>query len=276
MGLRHSSAGVLVYLWARRRAEYRPSWREWMYAVAAGAMLFLVGHGVLAWAELKVPSGLAALLCATLPLWTVLIAGITGIEKKLGARAWIGLLLGFAGVAILIGPAAFRHSGGLDLWATLGALLSAFAWAAGTIFSKRVRMNPSPVLSAAMQMVAGGVWLLLASVVTGEAGHAQLANFSMRSVLALVYLTVFGSIIAFTVFTWLVTVATPSQVSTYAYVNPVVAVFIGWAIGGEALGTHTVLATLVIVSAVALVTRGKKEQKIEPVESRPCEEVRAA
>jgi drug/metabolite transporter (DMT)-like permease len=263
MAIRHTTAGVLVYAWARRKAQYAPSWREWMYAIAAGALLFLLGHGLLAWAEVKIPSGLAALLCATLPLWTVLAAGITRSEKRLGARAWIGLLLGFAGVAVLIGPDAFRHTGHLDLWAAAGAMGSALAWAIGTVFSKRVRMNPSPVLSAAMQMIAGGVWLALASVAGGEATRVHLADVSLRSVLATAYLIVFGSIIAFTVFTWLLTVATPSQVSTYAYVNPVVAVLIGWAIGGESVGSNTLIAAIVIVSAVALVTRGKKAEAVK-------------
>jgi drug/metabolite transporter (DMT)-like permease len=258
MAIRHSSAGILVYTWARWKGTPAPTRKQWGYAVVAGAFLFLAGHGVLAWAEERVPSGLAALLCATLPLWTVMLGRIKGSERKLSGKAWAGIVLGFLGVALLIGPDALRTSGSLNLVATLAAMFSSLAWAIGTIYSKSMRLPNSTVLSASMQMLTGGVWLLLATVVSGEAQHVHVANFTLRSVLALAYLTVLGSIVAFTVFTWLLTVASPSRVSTYAYVNPVVAVFLGWALAGEAIGVHTIAATAIILTSVALVnTRGK-------------------
>jgi drug/metabolite transporter (DMT)-like permease len=258
MAVRHTTAGIAVYTWTRWRGMPRPTGRQWFYAVTAGFFLFLIGHGSLAWAEQKVPSGLAALLCSTLPLWMVLLGWGTGLERKLGARAWAGVVLGFAGVALLIGLAAFSQGTRLNLIAAAAVLLSSFSWAVGTLYCKSVRMPNSAVLAASMQMLTGGVWLFLAATVSGEAAGFQIASLTMRSALALLYLIVFGSIIAFTAFTWLSKVASPSKISTYAYVNPAVAVFVGWAVAGEVISWRAIVATAVILAGVALVTTRKR------------------
>jgi drug/metabolite transporter (DMT)-like permease len=256
MGIRHFTAGLLVFIWARRRGDPAPTRLQWGYATVTGALLFLGGHGTIAWAEQRIPSGLTALLCATLPLWTVLLASRS--EGKLGAKVWTGLLLGFGGVALLIGPDAISTGRRLDLLAAAAALSGAFLWAAGTIYSQRVKLPTSTVLSAAMQMVAGGAALLIASLIAREPRALDVAAITGKSVFALAYLIVFGSIIAFTVFTWLVSVSSSSQVSTYAYVNPVVAVFLGWALADERIGIRTIAATVIILASVALVSvRGK-------------------
>jgi drug/metabolite transporter (DMT)-like permease len=273
MGVRHFVAGALVYAWVRLRGTPAPNLTQWGYAVIAGVFLFLGGHGVLAWAEQKVPSGLAALLCATLPLWTVLLARMDRSEGKLGIRAWAGLLLGFAGVALLIGPSALGRR--LDLLAAGAVLSSALLWAVGTSYTRAVRMPTSTVLSAAMQMVSGGAMLLIIGVLTGEAAQIQVAAITLRSLLSLAYLIVFGSIIAFTVYIWLLTVSPPSRISTYAYVNPVVAVLLGWAVAGEALGVRTLAATAIILAGVALVSTRRKQpsdvrQVVITIEE-PCE-----
>jgi drug/metabolite transporter (DMT)-like permease len=179
----------------------------------------------------------------------------------------MGLGLGFVGVAVLIGPDALRQGGSLDLLAASAVLLSAFLWSVGTIYSHGVSLPESTVLSAAMQMVTGGAWLLLSGVSVGEGAQLHLAALTAKSVLALAYLTVFGSIVAFTAFTWLLTVTAPSRVSTYAYVNPVVAVLIGWAVAGEAIGAHTIAATVIILAGVALVTTRGKQPAAEERES---------
>jgi drug/metabolite transporter (DMT)-like permease len=254
MALRHSIAGVVVYAWARWRGAEAPTGKQWGYAAIAGCILFLGGHGTLAWAEEKVPSGLAALLCATLPMWTVLIAWMSRSERNFGVKVWTGLLLGFAGVAILIGPDALRQGGSFDVLATLTVLFGSFSWAVGTAYSHGVKLPSSTVLSAAMQMIAGGTSLYIASIVSGEMGRVHASSFTLRSTGALIYLIVFGSIIAFTVFTWLVSVCRPSLVSTYAYVNPVIAVFLGWMLANETIGIHTIVATVVILCGVALVS----------------------
>jgi drug/metabolite transporter (DMT)-like permease len=178
----------------------------------------------------------------------------------LSGRALVGLVLGFVGVAVLFGPDAWRHNGELNLLGAAAVLAGTFAWAAGTIYMRNVKMPESPVLSSAMQMLAGGTSLLLAASVTGEAGQFHFAAVAARSWLALAYLTVFGSIIAFTAYSWLHTVAPPSRVATYAYVNPVVAVVLGWALAAEPMGWLTVLAMATILAGVALVNSGHREE----------------
>jgi len=257
MGIRHSLAGAVVYAWMRARGVPAPQLRQWGYALVAGAMLFLGGHGILAWAEQKIPSGLAALLCATLPLWTVLIARVDGTERKLGLKAWSGVFLGFAGVALLVGPDFLRQR--LDLLAVLAGTASSLLWAIGTSYARRVKFPSSTAVSAAMQMMSGGVLLLLTALLAGETSHLQVASITPRSFLALAYLIVFGSIIAFSVYVWLLTVSSPSRLSTYAYVNPVVAVFLGWALAGEPLGIRTVGATAIILLGVALVSTRRRQ-----------------
>jgi drug/metabolite transporter (DMT)-like permease len=257
MGARHLIAGILVFAWARWRGVPAPQLKQWWWAAIAGAFLFLGGHGVLAWAEQKVPSGLAALLCATLPLWTVLLARVDTTEPRLGIEAWSGILLGFGGVALLIGPDALRQR--LDLLAAAGVLSSALFWVVGTSYTRRVDLPSSKILSAAMQMICGGVLLFVAGVLSGETGRFHVHNLTGRSVFSLAYLIVFGSIIAFTVYTWLVPVCSPSMLSTYAYVNPVIAVLLGWALAHEALDARTLTAMVVIVAGVVLVSTRRKQ-----------------
>lgn len=276
MAIRHSVAGLVVYAWARKSGAPAPTPKQWSYALFAGLWLFLAGHGVLAWAEQKVPSGLAALLCATLPLWMVLLGRVNGTERKLGMKVTIGLALGFVGVGLLIGPEALRGMGVFSLLAAVAVVFSSFSWAVGSIYSKSVALPASTNLSAAMQMLAGGTSLLLISLLNGEVIHLHAASVSLRSILALAYLIVFGSIIAFTVFTWLMTVSTPSRISTYAYVNPVIAVFLGWALAGEAIGVHTVVATVVILVSVALVNTRKNASPGLPGSKMEANDVRAA
>jgi len=271
MGTRHLTAGLFTYAFVRRPGGPAPQPAQWMYAAVLGAALFLGGHGILAWAEQKIPSGLAALLCATLPLWTVLLGWIQRSERILGVKTWAGILLGFAGVVLLIGPDGFAQHRSLNLLGAAGAVFSAFLWAVGTLYSKRVRLPDSTVLSAAMQMITGGMLLLLIGFATGEAGRLHMSSVSARSILALAYLIVFGSIVAFTAFTWLVSVTTASLVSTYAYVNPVIAVFLGWALAGEKLGVRILAATVIIVISVILVSTPKKVTREEPVSFREAE-----
>jgi drug/metabolite transporter (DMT)-like permease len=262
MATRHFIAGVLVFAWARARGVPAPSRRQWAGAAVAAALLFLGGHGVLAWGEQKVPSGLAALLCATLPLWTVLLARLDGSEPRLGWKACAGTFLGFAGVALLIGPDAFSQR--LEWTAAVAVLSSALFWAVGTSYTRRALLPSSKMLSAAMQMICGGLWLLVVGLLLGEASRIQVHQLTARSLLSLGYLIVFGSIVAFTVYTWLVSASSPSMLATYAYVNPVIAVVLGWALAGEALNLRIGLATLVIVCGVILVSTRSRQ----PVELR--------
>lgn len=255
MALRHLTAGLLLYGWVRLRGTPAPLGKHWKPAVIAGALFFLGGHGTLAWAEQQVPSGLAALLCATLPLWIVLLTRITGQKRNLGWTVVSGVVLGFLGVALLIGPAALHGGSGLNLLGFAMALLGALLWAVGTIYTQHVELPASTSISAAVQMIAGGATLALTSLLAGEFGRVHLSALTPKSVLSLVYLTIFGSLIAFSAFTWLHRVSSPTRNSTYAYVNPVVAVFLGWFLAGEAIGVRTLIATVIILAGVALVSR---------------------
>src|SRR5215472_2529270 len=246
MGIRHLTAGTLLYAWARWRGTPAPRLREWIYPAIIGPMLFLGGHGSLAWAEQRVPSGIAALLVATLPMWIVVLARIWGTERHLTRPSLAGLVLGFLGVLGLIGAAA--------------VLFGTFIWAAGTIYMRNVKMPDSPLLSSSMQMLTGGASLAITAALVGETRNFHFAAVSATSWLALGYLILFGSIIAFTAYTWLHMVAPPSRVATYAYVNPVVAVLLGWALASEPTGVFTWIAMLVILAGVALVNASHKEE----------------
>ena len=264
MGIRHLTAGTLLYTWARWRGTPAPRLREWIYPAVIGTLLFLGGHGSLAWAEQRLPSGIAALLVATLPMWIVVLARMWGTERHLSRSSLAGLVLGFIGVLVLFGPDALRHNGELNLVGAAAVLFGTFIWAAGTIYMRNVKMPDSPVLSSAMQMLAGGASLVIAASIAGETRGLHLANVSPISWLALAYLIVFGSIIAFTAYTWLHMVAPPSRVATYAYVNPVVAVLLGWALASEPTGVFTWIAMLVILAGVALVNASHKKEEHRP------------
>ena len=259
MGVRHLVAGSLLYAWVRLRGTPAPRLGQWISAAIAGALLFLGAHGSIAWAEQRVPSGLAALLSATLPLWVVLLARFKGRDRHLGWRAVLGLIVGFAGVAILIGPDGLHSNSQVSLLGAAAVLFGAFMWGLGTIYAQDAKLPSSSMLSAAMQMATGGISLCCAGLLTGEATRLHLATVTAKSALSLAYLIVFGSIIAFTAFTWLNTASSPTRVSTFAYVNPLVAVLLGWALADEAIGVRTVIATAVILASVALLNRRAHE-----------------
>jgi drug/metabolite transporter (DMT)-like permease len=257
MGMRHLVAGAVLYGWLRLSGAPAPLRVHWKHAAVAGSFFFLGSHGSLAWAEQRVPSGLAALLCATLPLWIVLLTKLKGDRRKLSGPAIAGLSLGFLGVAILIGPAALETGSRESLLYAAVVLIGALLWAIGTLFTQRACLPSSSTLSAAMQMLAGGAILCSVGLLAGERVH--LSAITAKSGLSLAYLVVFGSIIAFSAFTWLHKVSSPTRNSTYAYVNPVVAVFVGWFLAGEAVNLRTVFAAAVIVASVALVNRSAHE-----------------
>lgn len=257
IGARNLLAGLLLYGWMRLRGQPAPGVEQWSAALVSGCLLFLVDHGALAWAEQRVPSGLAALLCATLPFIMVVLALLLGQEQKLSARALCGLSAGLGGVALLLGPDLLFHDGVTDLTGCAVILVGVTSWAAGSVYSRGAGLPASPALSAGMQMMAGGGALLSAGLLFGEARRFDVAAISARSALSFIYLVVFGSIVAFTSFVWLLRVCPPSRVSTYAYVNPVVALLLGWALAGEKLTMRTWLAAAIILAGVALVNSGK-------------------
>jgi drug/metabolite transporter (DMT)-like permease len=250
-GARFLVSGTILYLWARRRHPV-PSRTNWRAAALIGALLLLIGNGGVVWAEQRIPSGLAALLVAVEPLWVVLLVWARGTPP--GGRVLAGLAVGFTGLFLLISPGEVLGGGAVDMLGAAVVVFAALSWAAGSVYAQRAPLPESPLLSTGMQMLAGGSLLLLAGTATGEWNRLDLAGATLRSWLALGYLIVFGALVAFSAYSWLVRNVEPSKVATYAYVNPVVAVLLGWLLASEPLSVRTGVAAAVIVGAVAFIT----------------------
>jgi drug/metabolite transporter (DMT)-like permease len=250
-GARFLLAGSILYAFMRLRGT-PPLRKHWLAAAVVGALLLVGGNGSLVWAEQRVPSGLAAILLAMIPLWMVILDSFRKNGPKLTLRVAGGLVTGLAGVAILVGPARLWGSSRVDLLGTAVLIFSAFCWAVGSLYSRGAKLPPSPFLAAAMEMLTGGVMLMVLGLLT-EHGQLHWRAISLRSIAGLFYLIAFGSLLGFTAYIWLLRVVSTSRVATYGYVNPVVAVFLGWALGGESISARELLATGVIIAAVALI-----------------------
>lgn len=252
-------AGSLLYAWSRLvNGAAAPSWENWRATAMVGALLLLGGNGLLVWSEQRIPSGVAALLVGTVPCFMVLIDWLRPGGSRPTGLVVAGLLLGVLGLAWLVGPDRLLGGGRADLIGAVVVVLGSFSWALGSVYSRHAATPASPFLSTAMQMLGGGAALLVLSVSLGEPWAFEASAVSLRSVLGLLYLIVLGSIVAFSAYIWLLRVSTPTRVSTYAYVNPVIAVLLGWALAGEALTARMLVAATVIVSGVALITLAPK------------------
>jgi drug/metabolite transporter (DMT)-like permease len=249
-------AGTVLLTWsaARDRRSFRlPTPREWRDSAIVGSLLLGGGMGMVAFGEQTVPSGITALMIAMVPVW-VAILGRIFVAERLPRLAVVGIVIGFAGVAILIGPSAFGGSGALDLLGLAAISISPIAWAGGSLFaSHRAVLPKRPLLATGIQMLCGGTVLAAMSVVTGEFVGLRLDAVSPASLAGLVYLTVIGSLVAFTVYGWLLRVAPLPFIATYAYVNPVVAVILGAIVLDETIDLRTLVAGAVIVFSVALI-----------------------
>jgi drug/metabolite transporter (DMT)-like permease len=268
-GVRFLIAGSLLYVWARLDGAARPTREQWVATGIAGALLLLGGNGLVVWSETRVASGVTALLVGILPCWMVLIDWLRPRGVRPGAQVVLGLALGLVGLISLIGPDSLLGGGRADYIGVAAVLLACLSWAAGSIYSRHAPMPPAPFLSTAMQMLVGGVALSALGIGLGEPWRVDSAVFSQRSILSLLYLIVFGSIVAFSAYVWLLRVSTPARVSTYAYVNPVVAVFLGWLLADEALTGRMLIAAAVIVSGVALITLAPTRAATPAVSAEP-------
>jgi drug/metabolite transporter (DMT)-like permease len=252
-------AGAVLYAWARLSAgAARPGKAEWAATALVGVLLLVGGNGLVVWSEQRVPSGVAALLVGIVPCFMVLLDWLRPGGVRPGLRVAAGLALGLVGLVWLVGPDALMGGGRADLVGAAALVLASLSWATGSIYSRHATMPGSPFLSTAMQMLAAGAVLALLSFTLGEPWVFEPAAVSLKSAFGWLYLIVLGSIVAFSAYVWLLRAAAPAHVSTYAYVNPVVAVLLGWALGGEALTSRMLIAAAVIVSGVALITLAPK------------------
>ena len=252
-GTRFLVAGTAVYGYARLRGAQRPTRDHWLSAGLVGVLLLVGGNGLVSWAEQLVPSGIAALLVATVPLWMILLGLLDRRNPRPSLVVFGGVLLGFIGVGVLVLPSGT----GPDRVSPAGVaalLAGAVFWAWGSLRSRVARLPASPLLANGMQMIVGGALLVLAGLGSGEGSRLHFASISMESLLGLGYLISFGSIVAYNAYIWLLKHADPTWVSTYAFVNPIVAVFLGWLIAHERFAPRALLATAIIVLAVVIIT----------------------
>jgi drug/metabolite transporter (DMT)-like permease len=250
-------AGAVLYAWSRGKGAPAPARANWLAAAGVGGLMLLGGNGGVVWAEQRVDSGLASLIITTVPFWMVLLDWLRPRGVRPTAMTVTGLAAGFVGVALLVGGAPGSEGHGVDRAGALVLILAALSWSFGSLWSRSAPLPKSPWLSTSMQMLAGGALLLVLSLATGEASRVDLAGVSWRSVLSLLYLVIFGSLVAFSAYVWLLRNATAAAVSTYAFVNPVVAVFLGWAMAGEEVTSRTLLAAAIIIGAVVVITVGR-------------------
>jgi drug/metabolite transporter (DMT)-like permease len=256
-GARFMIAGVILLLWTQLRGRSGgPTKSDWITGLVSGALLLFGGNGAVVWAEQKVPSGMAALLVAVVPLWMVLLDWLRPGGRRPAAAVFVGLALGLAGLALLVGPSALRGDGGdtINLVGTGVLMVGSLSWAVGSLYTKRAPRPSSASNGSATQMLAGGLCLLLVGVVNGELSSMDLRHASSQSVLGFLYLVTFGSLIGFTAYLYLLAHTTAAKAATYAYVNPVVAVFLGWALAHEPVTPRTLIAAAVILASVAIIT----------------------
>jgi len=243
---------MLAWAWAR---GFRPKREHWISGLVVGALFFLVGHGSLHWAEQYVGSGLAALLIATEPMFILVLAWSMG-QQRISRMSSFGLGLGVVGVAILTG--AELTTKGSSLLGLLAVLLGSLSWAAGVVISPKLKLPSDALGRTAVPLVCGAGLLLIAAGITGEFQAVHWASISLKSILGLAYLIVFGSVVAFTAYTWLLQRCPPALVATHTYANPVVAVLMGWLLASEQLTMRVAVASVAILGAIVLIRRGER------------------
>jgi drug/metabolite transporter (DMT)-like permease len=259
-GLRFTAAGFVMYLWMRFSGTPSPTWRQWKGVTLLGSLMFLLDYACLFWAEQRIPSGITAVILAMIPVCITLLEIIFLRTQALGVQLVSGLVAGILGVGVLANPWASLGEAPLDHRGVIALLVACVGWSVGTIVTKRLILPASKPMSAATQMLTGGVQLLILAAVSGEFAQFHANSISGKAWFALIYLIVAGSIIAFTAYVWLLDFESPTRVGTYAYVNPVMAVILGGLIGGEVIGPRTILWTVLILIGVAAITTAKAKK----------------
>jgi drug/metabolite transporter (DMT)-like permease len=252
-GVRFLIAGLAVFLFLRARGAPMPKRIHWRSALVIGAFLLVGGNGFVTWSEQQVPSGVAALVVATMPLWMTLFDWLLFRGPRPGKRVAFGIVLGFVGIGLLIGPRLFDGASGVSMASWLILIMAPILWSLGSLHSRKSDLPDSVFMSTSMEMLAGGLLLLILGLITGEAGQLDIGQISTQSLLATLYLTIFGSIVAFTAYIWLLKSVQATRVSTYTYVNPVIAVSLGWLILSEPITPLMLAAAAIIIVAVVLI-----------------------
>ena len=259
-------AGVIMYAIAWSQGIGKSSWANWLTSLIIGACLLLAGNGGVTISEEHIESGLAAVVVAIVPIYIVLMGWATGMAPRPTPIVWLALAGGFVRVGILFGPALHFHSTGRNPAIGISILLvSTFIWSAGSLYSRVAKHAASPFLTAAQQMICGGLLLLLSGIVTGELPHFHPSSISMLSLASFIYLVLIGAVVGYTAYIWLLRHCEPAKVATYAYVNPIVAVLLGTLFAGETLTVRTLVAAGLIIGSVALVITAQQLQaRVEP------------
>ena len=260
--MRFLVAGAVLYGCMIVRGERSPSGRQWMSASLLGIVIFVFDYGLLFWAEQRVPSGIAAVMLATIPVFMALSEIIFLRTQKLTVRLLLALLVGIGGVAVLMSHSLNLGEAPIDKMGAVALMFASMSWSVASTLARKVPLPPSKVMSSGAQMLAGGVFLTLTAAMLGEFRNFHPGMVSRGAWLALVYLIVAGSIIGFTAYVWLIHHESPTKVGTYAYVNPIVAVVVGYFLGGEALSVRTILGTLFVLLSVVVITTARAKKAL--------------
>ena len=260
-GFRHLAAGSILMIWALAKG-LRPTVKQIRASLIIGIFFFLIGHGTLHWAETRIPSGFASLIIASEPIWVFLGASIAEKKWRMNVPLFGGVILGLAGVAMLLSHDALASSSGVFIGA-VAVLIGAISWSVGIIYSRRSHLSGNPLLLSALSLLSGSVLLLTAGTIAGEARGFSFAQVTTRSWVALAYLILFGSVVAFTAYNWLMEHYSPTFVATHTYINPIVAVFLGWRLAGEKVTVNVAIAAALVIVAVFLVDRGMAKLQID-------------
>lgn len=262
--MRFLVAGLVLFGWTIARGERSPSGRQWASVSLLALLIFVFDYGLLFWAEQRVPSGVAAVMMATIPVFMALSEIIFLRTQRLTLRLALALLVGICGVAVLVSRSLNFGGAPIDGLGAVALIVASISWSIASSFARKLPLPPSKVMSSGVQMLAGGIFLALASSALGEFRNFHPSTVSRAAWLSLLYLIVAGSIIAFTAYVWLIHHESPTKVGTYAYVNPVVAVLLGYFLDGEALGPRTILGTLSVLISVILITTTSAKRAVAP------------
>jgi drug/metabolite transporter (DMT)-like permease len=263
--LRFVIAGLVLYGWMIARGERSPGRRQWLSILLLAFLIFLVDYGLLFWSEQHVPSGIAAVMMATIPVFMALSEIVFLRTQRLTLRLTLALLIGLGGVAVLMSRSLLLGGAPIDTAGAVALLIASISWSIASILTRKLPLPPSKIMSSGAQMLAGGLMLAVASGTLGEFHRFQPGAVSRGAWLSLLYLIVAGSIIGFTAYVWLIHHESPTKVGTYAYVNPVVAVLLGYFMGGEALSLRTILGTLFVLISVVVITTTRKPVAVPAV-----------